>query len=402
VSVLAHAREGARRYGALLSLPGARRPVIASALGSMPIGMFGLAILLLAEHATGSFAVGGRVVGAFGLGNALGAVAQGRLMDRLGQPRVLRPAAVGHAFACGGLVAAAAADAPGAVLLACAAGGGLTLPQLPAAMRSLWGSLVTDQQQRETAYAMVAIVFEVAVLTAPALTAAIVALVSPTAAVLTAAALCTFAALAFAATPASRSWRGEPHAVGWLGPLAAPGMRTVFAVLGAFGTAVGVVQVLLPAFADARGSAETGGLFLALLSAGSLLGGIVYGARSWPGEPARRLPVLLLVLGAAFALLAAADSAAPLAVLLVLSGLLLAPTTVIASTLLDTAAPPGTVTEAFAAMVMGIVAGTAVGNALGGAVVEGASYQAGALAAGAIMVLGAAVAAARRRTLIPA
>ena len=46
-------REGARRYGALLSLPGAKLPVVASSLGSLPIGMFGLAILLLAREADG-------------------------------------------------------------------------------------------------------------------------------------------------------------------------------------------------------------------------------------------------------------------------------------------------------------------------------------------------------------
>ena len=208
MAALGHAREGARRYGALLALPGARRPVIASAVGSMPIGMFGLAILLLAQDATGSFAVAGRVVGAFGIGNALGAVAQGRLMDRFGQTWVLRTAAAAHALACGALVAAALADAATAWLYVCAAAGGVA------------------------------------------------------------------------------------------------------------------------------------------------------------------------------------------------SGLVLAPATVVASTLLDTAAPPGTVTEAFAVMVMGIVAGTALGNALGGAIVEGWSYEAGALVAGAIAMLGAAIAVARRRTLI--
>ena len=88
-----------------------------------------------------------------------------------------------------------------------------------------------------------------------------------------------------------------------------------------------------------------------------------------------------------------------LAVLLLGCGLVLAPTTVVASTLLDTAAPAGTVTEAFAVMVMGIVAGTALGNALGGAIVEGSSYEAGALCAGAIALLGAVLALARRRTL---
>ena len=106
---------------------------------------------------------------------------------------------------------------------------------------------------------------------------------------LVAAAMCAGGALGFAATGASRRWRGEAHAVGWLGPLAAPGMRTVFAVLGAFGIAVGIVQVALPAFADERGDAAAGGLLLAALSAGSLAGGLVYGARSWPGTPAVRL-----------------------------------------------------------------------------------------------------------------
>ena len=183
MAALGHAREGARRYGALLALPGARRPVIASAVGSMPIGMFGLAILLLAQDATGSFAVAGRVVGAFGLGDALGAVAQGRLMDRVGQTRVLRTVAVAHALAFGALVAAAQADAATAWLYVCAAAGGVALPQLPAAMRSLWSTLARDQAQRETAYAMVSIVFEVSVITAPAITAAIVVVASPAVAV---------------------------------------------------------------------------------------------------------------------------------------------------------------------------------------------------------------------------
>ena len=54
---------------------------------------------------------------------------------------------------------------------------------------------------------------------------------------------------------------------------------------------------------------------------------------------------------------------------------MLAPTTVVCSALLDTAAPPGTVTEAFAVTVMGIVVGTAIGNAIGGAIVDAASYR---------------------------
>ncbi len=188
-------QDGVRRYRTVLALPGARRPVVLSALGSMPIGMFTLAILLLARDATGSFADAGRIVGAFGLANALGAVAQGRMMDRLGQPRVLRAAAAVHVPALDVLVAAAEADASGWALGLCAAAGGVSLPQLPSAMRSLWGALVRDEEQRDTAYALVSIVFEVSVVTGPALVALIVALASPGVAVLVAAALGAGAAL---------------------------------------------------------------------------------------------------------------------------------------------------------------------------------------------------------------
>jgi hypothetical protein len=388
-----------RRYRALLRIPGARAPLVASALGSLPIGMYILAILLLAREATGSFADAGRVVGAFGLANAFGAVAQGRLMDRHGQPPVLRVVAVGHGLAVAALVIAAERRAPTAVLLLCAVAGGACLPQVPAAMRSLWGVLAEDEERRQAAYAMVAIVFEVSVVAAPALVAGIVTIASPAAATAAAGVLASGAALGFAATRASRRWRGEAHATGWLGPLAAPGVRTVFAGLAALGAAVGIVQVAVPAFTAAGGSAETGGLLLAALSAGSLAGGFVYGMRSWPGRPAIRLALMLSALAGGCALLAAAGSNLALAAILLAVGALLAPATIIGSALLDVVAPAGTVTEAFTVMIMGVVAGNAAGNALGGALVDGPGHEPAVLTAAAIAAGGAALTYVLRSTL---
>ena len=345
------------------------------------------------------------MVGAFGIGNALGAVAQGRLMDRLGQTRVLRPAAVVHALACGRSWWPPALEGAGTgVLYACAAAGGLALPQLPAAMRSLWSTLARDQEQRETAYAMVSIVFEVSVITAPALAAAIVALASPAAAVLTGAAVGAGGALAFSVTGAvavvaRRAARGGLARAA----RARRGCGRCSSCSARSGPRSASSRCCCRRSRTSAARPRPAACYLALLSAGSLVGGIVYGARSWPGapeRPARR--VLLLALGPGFALLAAAARRGRAVARCCWScGLVLAPATVVASTLLDTAAPPGTMTEAFAVMVMGIVAGTALGNALGGAIVEGWSYEAGALVAGAIAVLGAAVAVARRRTLTP-
>jgi MFS family permease len=89
---------------------------------------------------------------------------------------------------------------------------------------------------------------------------------------------------------------------------------------------MGIVQVAVPAFAADRGSAAAGGLLLAALSSGSLAGGLVYGAHL-AGPPPARLAALMLGLGATFALLALAGTPPVLAVLLALSGLLVAPTT---------------------------------------------------------------------------
>jgi MFS family permease len=373
VPVRGHVRAGARRYHALLSLPGARGPVLASVAGSMPIGMYAFGIVLLVRDATGSFATAGRVAGAFGLANAVGAVAQGRLMDRVGQRPVLRAAAAVHLLAVGALVLAATRDAPAWVLFGCALAGGFSLPQVPAAMRSLWSALVV--------------------------VAALAAVASPAAAMLAAVALATAGALGFAATPASRRWRGASHPVSWIGPLAAPGVRTLFVVLAGFGTAVGVLQVALPAYAAGRGSAEAAGFFLGAISLGSLCGGLLYGARTWAGAPALRVAGLVLAIAAGCALVAVADEPAAMAATMLATGFLFAPMVTTCSGLLDLVAPPGTVTEGFAVLVMGIVAGTAAGNALGGAIVEAGSYRGAALAAAAVAALGGVVALARRRTL---
>jgi MFS family permease len=387
------------RYRSVLTLPGAPAPVAASILGSLPIGMFTLAILLLGSRETGSFAQAGRIAAAFGLANAIGAVMQGRLMDRFGQTRVLRPAALVHLVAVASLVAVADRGASTAVMAVAAAVGGLTLPQVPAAMRSLWGDLTHTAAERQTAYALVSITFEVAVMTAPVLVAVIVELASPGAAVLVAATVCSAGGIAFSLTTGSRRWRGEPHDVSWLGPLSAAGMRALVVVLLAFGAAVGIVQVAVPAFAAAHGSAAMAGFLLAALSAGNLAGGLIYGGRSWPGTLARRLTVLLALLGGGFALLATAGSPLVLAALLTLAGLVLAPSTVVGSTLLDHVAPPGTTTESFAVLVMGIVAGSAAGNALGGALVDEFSYELATLTAGALAASGGLLAHVRRASL---
>ena len=170
-------------------------------------------------------------------------------------------------------------------------------------------------------------------------------------------------------------------------------MRVVVVVLTLFGTAIGVIQVALPAFMAERGSAAAAGFLFAALSAGSLTGGLAYGARSWPGDLPARLVALMAGLAVGWAAAGARRAPLVLAALLAVAGLLLAPTTVVGSALLDRVAPRGHRHRGVRRHGHGD-RGRAPrsGNALGGAIVDGPGFEAAVLTAGGVAAGGALIA----------
>ena len=153
-SASASARTG---YLAILALPGALRVFLPAMLGRLSFAMVSLALLLLIQSASGSFAAAGIATGAFGLANVLASPMRARLVDARGQRPVLVALALGHAAGLVALVAAVRADAPAAVIVVVAATAGLLLPPLGAAMRVVWAALVPDVRMRTRAYSLDAV-----------------------------------------------------------------------------------------------------------------------------------------------------------------------------------------------------------------------------------------------------
>lgn len=114
-----------RVYGALLARPGARALAFACAAGWLSFAGLGLAVVLLVEQGTGSFATAGMAVGALSAGAAVLAPLRGRIVDRRGG-RALRRFAAAHAVALVALALSAGRGWParryvaGAVLFAVA------------------------------------------------------------------------------------------------------------------------------------------------------------------------------------------------------------------------------------------------------------------------------------------
>src|SRR5688572_4921625 len=204
---------GRARYAAILRTPHVAPLLVASMIARLPFGMFALAVVLYLVEERGSFAVAGLVDGAFGIGAAIGSPLQSRVIDRLGQGRVLLPLACVDAAATGVLILLTEADAPTGALMGCAFVGGFAIPSLGAALRTLWPELLAGRRTLlPAAFALDSVAIELLFTAGPLFAAAIVAIVSPIAALILCA-ICTLAGtVLFVTREPSRTWRPRPDA----------------------------------------------------------------------------------------------------------------------------------------------------------------------------------------------
>src|SRR5918996_1365803 len=128
-----------RPYLDILRTQGVPRLLGSALLGRMPIGMAGLAIVLLVREAGGSYATAGLVAGAYAVSLGVTAPVLGRLIDRVGQTRVLLPSAAVSAAAFVAIAVAAEAGAR-ALLPVFAAVAGPPLPPVGACLRPPWSA----------------------------------------------------------------------------------------------------------------------------------------------------------------------------------------------------------------------------------------------------------------------
>ena len=369
-----------------------RLPLAGATIGRLPFAAQALTVLLLVQGATGSFADAGLVNACYSLGAAAGLPTQGRIVDRIGQTRVIAVATAINALALIGLVLLAEDSASMPAMCAVAVFAGFAIPPLGTSIRTLWSELVADHELRQSAFALDAVTVEVAFIVGPLLAALVIGIASPAAGVLTNVALSILGSTLFAISRASRSWQGEPHGLGLMGPLRSGGVLTLMGVGFGLGVAVGAVELGMTAVAADDGLRELGGALLATQAAGSLVGGLVYGSRTWRTPAPRRLGLLSVALALTTVPLVATPSLVATFPLALLSGFALAPTISVLYLLLDVVAPPGTATEATGWVLTAFVAGASVGAGLAGAAVHGSGPHAGLGVGLAGAVLAAAVA----------
>ena len=381
-------------YAAVLRMPHATRTFTAALVGRLSYGMVSLAVLLAVSRATGSYAAAGAVMALFGAASVFLSPLRAALVDRHGPRRALLPMAALYAGLLGTLAAATwRPGAPAAVLGTVAVAAGACTPPLGPTMRAVWGELVTDRRLLQRAYSLDGVAEELLFVSGPLLVGVLVGFAPPAAGVAVSALLVGIGTLAFVTSPAVKSVAVRASRVRARMRIERGLVRPVVVAAGV-GLSLGAVDLLVLAFAEQRGHGDdTVAWIFAALSAGSAVGGLLYGAVEWRTGTRVRLPALTAGLGLALAVAGLAPGLATLTGAVVCAGFFVAPALTTAYLVADESAAPGARVQAGAWVNTAVNAGISTGAAAAGLLVGRLPVEAGfALAGGAALLAAAAVA----------
>jgi MFS family permease len=384
-------------YHRILGRPGTALFSATGLVARLPMSMVGLGIVLLVEGRSGSYGVAGAVAAAYMIANAILAILQGRLLDRLGQARVLTGASLLFGVAMVLLMWSVEADWPIGTAYVFAALAGASLPQIGSCVRARWSYVLSAPAEVQTAYALEAVVDEVVFILGPILVTVLATGINPVAGLVTAMVTGVGGSLAFSSQratepPAHRHDRSE----GARPPMPWRTVIPLIVVFAGLGVLFGAAEVTTVAFADEQGNKAYAGPLLALWALGSLVAGVVTGALTWRKGPAGRVRLGALGMACAMAPLTFIDAVPLMGLMLLVGGLAIAPTLVAAMSLTAQTVPASRLTEGMAIMHTGLVAGVAPGATISGFVVD----HSGASAA-YLVSLGAGVVAALAAQVIP-
>jgi MFS family permease len=360
-------------------------------------GAIGIILVIRGHH--GSLALAGAVVGAVSIAGGLARPVQGRFIDRRGARGLMAATGVVHPAAVVAIVALSDAHAAGVVLVALGVLAGASLPPVSACMRVVWGAAMPGGD-RTSAYSLVYLTQELAILTGPLLLSAVLAAANASAALVTIAAVTGAGTLGFTASlPADldRTTAAPRQRGGAL--LRAPGMRALIPAAGLVGAVIGAIAVGVPTFAAAHHAPAASGLLIAILSIGGITGAAIYGTRRWERAPAGRLLVLLAALSVAAAIAIAAPSLVVLGAALALVGLPLNPSLTTISLVMDSHVSASSAAEAFGWLSTGLAGGTGLSSAIAGVVSHPGQPRPAFVVAAIAAVTATTLVAVSRRTL---
>ena len=365
------------RYRQVFAGNSAWRFSTAGFIARLPVSMVGIGILMYVEAERGSYTIAGAVSGSISIAAAIGGPLSSRLVDKLGQHRVL-PIQILLIVLCSmALVVLIPSDVPAPYLFIFSIGSGLAYPSIGALVRSRWTALLVSGPVLLTAFSIESIIDELIFIVGPTIAATTSVKLHPAAPQIIAMCLLAGGGLWLASMrntepPINKheGKRGKPV-------ILQNGLIYMWGVHIAIGMFFGAVETSIIAFTKLAGQPIYGGIVMAIWAFGSLLGGFVYGGLHFKSALHNQLIVVTLLLVPATAAMIFVDSILMLALLSIAAGIGISPLLIASAAITQRRSPLGRTTEAIASMYAGISLGFAFAAAMAGWLIDnrGTSYS---------------------------
>jgi MFS family permease len=356
-------------YVEIFRAPGAKGFAVAGFIARMPMAMAPIGIVAMLSQTHGEFWLAGAVSATYALANALFAPQISRVVDRLGQSRVLIPTTLIAIAAFAVLMLAAQQDWPIWTLFAAALAAAL-MPSFPAMIRARWSELFRDRPELNTAFAFESSADELVYIAGASLSVGLAVALFPEAGLLASTLFLTLGGLAFVAQRGTEPKPSKAAAGGGQSAIRQRPVQIITLALIFVGAIFATAEVSAVAITEKLGEPGAASLVIGVYAVGSFVVGLIVGALNLRLALEKQLAIALAVIAVTAWPLLFVDSVLMLALAVFASGVAISPTFITAFGLIERRVPAAMLTEGITWVMTGIGIGMALGSFVTGWVVD--------------------------------
>jgi MFS family permease len=356
-------------YSEIFKARGAKGFAAAGFFARLPIAMASIGIVAMLSQTHGEYWLAGAVSATYALTNAVLAPQISRLVDRLGQTKVIVPATVVSVIAFAAMIAAANQGWPVWTLFLSALLAAF-MPSIPAMLRARWSEIFRDRPELNTAFAFESTADELVYIAGASLSVGLSVALFPEAGML---ASTLFLALGTAAFIVQRSTEPRVRPVEHGGQGSAIRQRPVQIITFALifiGAIFATAEVSAVAITKELGQPGAASLVIGVYAVGSFVVGLIVGALNLRMPMQRQLAIAIGIIALTTLPLLVADTVPLLALAVFASGVAISPTFITAFGLIERLVPETMLTEGVTWVMTGIGIGMALGAFAAGWVID--------------------------------
>lgn len=356
-------------YAEIFRAPGAKGFAAAGFVARMPMAMAPIGIAAMLSQTHGEFWLAGAVSATYAFANALFAPQISRVVDRLGQSRVLVPTTLVAVAAFAVLLLAAHQHWPIWTLFAAALAAAV-MPSYPAMIRARWSELFRDRPELNTAFAFESSADELVYIAGASLSVGLAVALFPQAGLLASTLFLALGGLAFVAQRRTEPKPGAAVAGGGQSAIRQRPVQIITLALIFVGAIFATAEVSAVAITEQLGEPGAASLVIGVYAVGSFVVGLIVGALNLRMALEKQLAIALAVIAVTAWPLLFVDNVPMLALAVFMSGIAISPTFITAFGLIERRVPAAMLTEGITWVMTGIGIGMALGSFVTGWVVD--------------------------------